>query len=237
MNRSVRHRLVARLARRGGYASARVVVTIALLAAGCVAFLSSVLLLHLGLGSMPARYGVVVLVGYLSFLGLLRMAMWLKRKDVADRSLDVCVEPSSGSAPDPLPRFEGGASGGGGGGASWGEAAPATDSVSVDVGAGDDLLPVVLVCGAAAAGVVAVGFVIYSAPMLLGEIALDLAVVSAVSRRARRQRGWWGHGAFRRTWLAACGLLLSMVLVGLLFTWIEPGATSVGQVMQSIGVR
>ena len=71
--------------------SARVVVTIALLAAGCVAFLSSVLLLHLGLGSMPARYGVVVLVGYLSFLGLLRMAMWLKRKDVADRSLDVCV--------------------------------------------------------------------------------------------------------------------------------------------------
>lgn len=230
-----RSALIARLARRGGPTVARATAVAALGGAGLVAFLASALLLWSGVSSMPLRYGVTAVIGYAAFLLILRSAVSARRVDL-DPGSDLGMSDvfDSGDTPS-LPRFDGGASGGGGGGTSWGASVPdAVEGASVDLDVDIEALPLVLIGVVAIAGLAAVGFVVYTAPVLLGEIALDVALVSALTRRLPRgDARHWMRAAVRRTWLPACGVVLSMVLLGLLFTWLSPGATSVGGVFAS----
>ncbi len=85
--------------------------------------------------------------------------------------------------------FSGGGGGFGGGGASG--------SFDVDLGSGDssssgaldavsgsdDALPIVIAVIALLGGVVALGFVVYSSPVLFAEVLLDVAVLGAVYKR------------------------------------------------------
>jgi hypothetical protein len=102
-------------------------------------FATSYLLLHAGLTMMALRYPLAVGVGYLAFLGLVRL--WLRRFRLRARvtrrergahvDLDVLEFPIDQlftSGPTPEPQFigfgHGGGFSGGGGGASWGDGSP-----------------------------------------------------------------------------------------------------------------
>jgi hypothetical protein len=213
----------------------------ALTGAGLVAFLSSALLLWSGVSSMPIRYGVVTAIGYAAFLLLLRAAISMRPSD-ADPGLDIGLPDLSSGGPQregATTFFEGGASGGGGGGASWGDATPnGVDGAGVGLDVDGEALPFALIGVVAAAGLIAVGVVVHTAPILLAEIALDVALVSALTRRLPRgDARHWIRTAVGRTWLPACGVVLSMVILGLFFTWLAPEATSVGGVFDSRGVE
>ena len=60
----------------------------------------------------------------------------------------------------------------------------------------DELWWLAVAAVAAAAGLLAVGFVVYSAPVLLAEVELDAALVGAVYRKLRREdQGYWATTA------------------------------------------
>lgn len=109
-------------------------------------FATSYLLLHAGLTAMALRYPIAVGVGYLAFLGLVRL--WLRRFRLrarvtrrergADIELDILEIPidqlfTSGSTPEPeFGGFgHGGGFSGGGGGTSWGDGSPTFTSAAV----------------------------------------------------------------------------------------------------------
>ena len=127
--------------------------------------------------------------------------------------------------------FAGGRSGGSGSGAVWGKSeSGVASSVSVDA---DELWPVVLVVICAAGAVFAMFSVVYAAPLLLAEVALDAALVGGVYRRLRREdaRHWLGS-AFRRTWLPALAISLLMMAAGFALQWAAPEARSIGGAMR-----
>src|SRR5215208_1739389 len=118
-------------------------------------FATSYLLLHAGLTLMALRYPLAVGVGYLAFLGLVRV--WLRRFRLRARvtrrergahvELDVSelgIDQLFTAGPAPEPQFigfgGGGGFSGGGGGASWGDESPtfasAAESSAPNAGGG-----------------------------------------------------------------------------------------------------
>lgn len=239
MTKSSRSLMVARLARRGGTRLARGSVFVALALSGLAGFLCSASLLSWGWTSMPWRYGASTLVAYATFLLLVRLAIAMRRAD-GDSRIDVDLPDVSGAwsgRDGPTSLFQGGESGGAGAGASWGDgAADSAASAASDGGLDFDLeaLPVVIVVGVAIAGLTAVGYVLYTAPVMMAEVALDVALVSALARRLPRTAArHWMRSAVRRTWMPAVAVLISLVLLGAAFGRLAPGATSVGEVFGS----
>jgi hypothetical protein len=214
---------------------ARVSAVLALMAAGGVAFLSSAAMLMLGVASMPLRYGASTAIGYLAFLGLLRLLVSLRhdRYDAGSSGELPGLDASGDTGPKAPTLFEGGRSGGGGGGASWSEmpAVPAETSgldVSLDVDDGWPIVLALLLAGGAAIGAV---YVVWMAPILLAEIALDVALVGALARRLpRNSTRYWMSSAVARTWIPALVTCVSMIALGLALTWINPAADSIGDV-------
>ena len=109
-------------------------------------FATSYLLLHVGLTLMALRYPLAVGVGYLAFLGLVRL--WLRRfrlrASVTRRErgahvdldvLELPIDQLFTAGPAPEPQFigfgHGGGFSGGGGGASWGDGSPTFASADV----------------------------------------------------------------------------------------------------------
>jgi hypothetical protein len=144
--------------------------------------------------------------------------------------------------------FQGGGSGGAGGGASFGDVAavaprpgltgtsPATSGggswFDVDL---DDLGFVLLAAACAAAGVVAVGYVVYAAPILLAEVAVDAAVMGTLYRRLRKEDArHWSRGVLRGTWVAALIVVLSAAGVGYFAQRAVPEARSIGGVVKGL---
>ena len=83
-------------------------------------------------------------------------------------------------------------------------------------------------------GFVAVGYVVYMAPVLLAEVALDAAVVSALYRRLRRdQAGHWLTTVLHRTWVPALVLIVCAAAAGFALQQIAPEAQSIGAVLRS----
>lgn len=237
----------------------RLQVLFILSVAGAAAFVTSVLLLALGLDEMPVRYGVAGLAGYLTFL--LMIAAWIawqRGRWSGEDLLDV---------PDPLPLdtpwpqsgdrvgdtlFEGGRSGGGGASSSFDapaltaragsnantRALPALERSSGGGGWSfddDTFVWIVVAAAAACAGFVAVGYVIYAAPVLLAEVALDAALVSTLYRRLRRDDvGHWSGAVVRRTWMPAAVLIVSLMVGGYALQYLAPDARSIGGVVRAL---
>lgn len=223
---------------------------------GAAGALSSVLMLHLGLHNMALRYPLALLVAYGFFMFLLWL--WL-RTDASDydnapdaADLLSSITPRGGSAPETVFRSgSGGDFGGGGATGDWGVGSLASDSADAVGGVGkslgavaeaDDLGPplvaialaLVLVLGLAIAGC----YLIYSAPVLLAEVAVDGALSYALYRRVGNEdpRHWLGT-ALRRTALPfiLCAVLVAGIGWGLQAA--APEARSLGQAWKALSVE
>lgn len=224
--------------------------------AGLVAFFASTALLWGGVASLAARYALAVAIGYAAFLLLIRFWLALQGRRW-DLELDVLGElrlPRSHAADAPEPSTGGGGSfGGGGGGRSFDGAAaseaygtppvsvvPVSDGASATSSAGwapdlDDGWLIALAAGALLAGFAALGFVVYTSPILFAEVLLDAAVAGAVYRRARRRsRSHWLHGVVRRTWLSALALCAFVAVAGLAVQHAMPEVRSLGDVIRAV---
>ena len=220
-----------------------------MLFSGGVAFLASVLLLWSPADvfeRMAPRYAVAVLCGYATFLALIRVWIALHRPtrhDAIGDALDILdhVDPDL-----PVPRaarsvaFDGGRSGGAGASAEWrlsGAQSGGDSSRSWDVGLDLDegFVWVLLAAACGVCGLAAIAYVVYTAPVLLAEVALDAAVISALYRRLRSdQRGYWLSTVLRRTWAPALVLLIFAFAAGFALQQAAPEARSIGGVIQSV---
>jgi hypothetical protein len=217
---------VRRLDIEGSYP--RLLVLMVLGASGTSSFLASVGLLRLGVEHMAIRYPLAVLTGYLAFLSCIRLWIAYRRHG---RNLDADVpdipSPKSSSEAD---LFEGGRSGGGGGGARWGEGGSHPADGVLDV---DELWPVALSLVAVFSGVIALGYVVWAAPVLLAEVAVDAAVVGAVYRRLRRQEmRSWLDTAVSHTWMPALVVTFAAALLGWGLQWVAPDAATIGTALR-----
>jgi hypothetical protein len=251
--------LSARLSREG---APRIQMLVIVALAGATGFLVSTVGVSAGLDSMALRYPLAALLGYLSFVALLRLwVAWQRgRLDPADLAVDAGLPGRPGEGADLDPGAgSGGEAGGGGAGRSWDAQGPMqepageeaaecggawarADSPAADVAeaAGgsldaDELWLAVLALALALGGLCAAAYVIYTAPLLLAELALDAALVSAVYRRVRRRDArHWSRGVLRRTWLPALLLVASFWLVGLALSSAAPEARSVGEALAAL---
>jgi hypothetical protein len=259
---SSREAAVERLKRRfRRYGLARLEMLVIISVTAIVGFFASVALLALGLRSMAVRYPLAALLAYGSFLLAVRVWAELHRRepkldsDIVD-ALDIVVDGFPLPLPDVAPGFAGGGGGGGvsggggdfgGGGASgsWNaSSAGATPSGGTGGGGGGgsigDLLDldegwaVIVVIVALIGGVIAAFFVVWSAPALLAELVLDVALVSRLYQRVKHlERRSWLRTAVRKTWVAALVVVLLAAAAGTALQLAAPGADSIGDTVVS----
>ena len=247
-----RAQLVARIRERMAHTGApRLLLCLIMILAACGAFAASVFALRMGVDSMMLRYPLAVIAGYLTFLVLIRgWIAWHRRSGwVADTAGDVisAIDTSSVSLPSRGGAgptfFAGGRSGGAGGGDTWsslattsrptgGGGSSANSGFSLDF---DEAWPLVLAAVCALGGLLAIIWVIYSAPVLLAEVALDAAIVSALYKRLKKQEmSHWAMTVFRHTWLPAVVLIAFAAVGGWALEKAAPDAVSIGGVVRSL---
>lgn len=223
----VRRRFIAR-----GYP--RLVVSLILGLSGLVAFGFSALTLSFGLDHIGFRYLAATIAGYVTFLMLIRVWIGLHRigwnVDLPIPDFDATT-PSGGGAP---PSFGGGHSGGAGASGNWGS--PSTNVSDVDVGVDvDGGWPIVLGIALLIGSLLAIVYVVYVAPVLLAEVALDAALVTGIYRKLRQEDvRHWLDSAFRRTWLPAVIAAVCLYAAGAAFQWAMPDARSIGDVVRAL---
>ena len=231
----------------------RTVLSAIVILAGLVGFGVSFALLSFGMASIAARYGIAGTAAYLSFIGLLRAwASGHRGDDVVDAALDLVQVPDvsfgggkpSGGAVEGL---LGGRSGGAGASSGWTESGtsrltavrtrPSRGSAGIDFDA-DDAVWIFVLIAAVASSVLALGFVIYSAPALLAEVIVDAVIVSAVYRRvAVKDTRHWAATVVRRTWFAAIVVVVSLTAGGYALQRLVPEARSIGPAVSALTER
>lgn len=255
-----RSSLVASLAERlerDGYPRLQMLLVVC--AAGAAGFLSSVLMLWLGLTYMPVRYALATAAGYGTFLYF--MKLWLgsahgaTSRAVRDSGIDLFDVPGSvlrgtGRAASKTADvfFRGGRSGGAGASASF-DAGPApvmmpvppsngggsSGKSFVDLDLDEDsaklLLPL-LAIAAILIGLIACLSVVWSAPNTLAEVLVDGAVAGAAYQRLKHADYDWTRGVVRQTWKAALAIFVTFVLLGWAGQHFKPGADSIGDFFQ-----
>ena len=207
----------------------RFVILLILVVAGLTAFGFSALALNAGVDDMAVRYFVATMVGYAVFLLLIRVWIALRRSkaDIADVP-DISHLPSDGEV------FGGGRSGGAGATESWGQAAESV--TGIDAPDADEAWPLVLAAVVLLGGVLAMLYVVYLAPVLLAEVALDAALVTGIYRKLRKKdAGHWLGSAVRHTWLPATIAGVCIAFAGLVLQWAQPTARSIGDVFRMAG--
>ena len=252
MTSHLRAELVARLATELERSTTpRGQLLIMMIVAGGAGFLASVLLLWSPAETfelMAPRYAAAALCGYLTFILLIRLWIALHRPGQDDIGLDaldvvdmIGPRPWASAVNDSAPLFNGGRSGGAGGSRQWMGTGTSDGKSSGGWGFDFDLEDAVwlLVAAAAAvAGLAAIGYVIYMAPVLLAEVALDAAVISVLYRRLRRdEQSYWLTTVLRHTWAPAAVLVVFAFVVGFALQQAAPEARSIGSVIQSISAR
>jgi hypothetical protein len=92
-----------------------------------------------------------------------------------------------------------------------------------------------LAAACALGGLLAVIWVIYSAPVLLAEVALDAAIVSTLYKRLKKQdMSHWAMTAVRHTWFPAVVLIAFAAVGGWALEKATPDAVSIGGVVRSL---
>lgn len=243
------------------YGLPRFQMSILLALTGATGFLSSYLLLKLGVDSMALRYPVAVALAYGVFLLLLRVWLRLQREgwndmidvsDVAD--VGEAVLDGAGNLVRGAGRLagEGGHFGGAGVSAQFETpavpmslASPAPDAGSSGGGGGFDFdldldeggcFVVVAVALIAAVTVGAVVWVLWSAPILLAEVLVDGLLLTGLYRRLRHgpEPGYWLTSAIRRTWIPALVVAVLFSFAGNLLQRAVPEARSIGAAWKAI---
>jgi hypothetical protein len=136
--------------------------------------------------------------------------------------------------------FSGGGGGFGGAGASGsfdgdvtgdGSLSDALDGASSGDGEG---VAIVVAAVALLGGLLALGFVVYSSPILLAEVLLDVAVVGALYRKNQRhERGHWAAGVLGRTYKPALVLAVLAVIFGAAIQSLAPKEHTLGAVLRA----
>jgi len=134
----------------------------------------------------------------------------------------------------------GGAFGGGGASGSFDVDLGSSDSGASDaleaVGGADDALPIIIAVIALLGGVVALGFVVYSSPVLFAEVLLDVAVLGAVYKKNQRhQRSHWAAGVLGRTYKPMLVLTVLASIFGFAMQSTAPHAMTLGAVLEASG--
>lgn len=240
----------------------RLTVLIILSLAGAAAFVTSVVCLWAGIDSMALRYPLASLAGYLAFVVLIRGWIGICRGEWADTSGDVPNPFDVSDLVDAGARlagrggvegakaFAGGHSGGGGCGGSWmsepvekvasvPQASPAAgetgDGWGISIDLDDGFFFILLAILAALGGLLCLAYVVYIAPVLLAEVALDAALVSAAYGRLRREDvEHWSGAVLRRTLVPAAILVIFMCVTGFAAQQFAPDARSIGGVVRAL---
>ena len=248
--------MVARLAAGLNGHSTRFIMLLVVSGAAVVGFLSSVVLLWMGMRYMPLRYALAGLAGYGVFLAL--MSLWLgrhSRSALLDRAGDIG---NAFDLPDAVFRggsrlaertadglFSGGRSGGGGASASFdasgvtpppnpaplmmGSSSSESSSkgFSLDLDDADDVLPLLAVIAILAA-LAACASVIWQSPQMFAELLADGAMAGAAYKGLRTSTADWTLGVIRRTFFPAAIIILVFVLLGVAGHHLTPDADSIG---------
>jgi hypothetical protein len=184
-------------------------------------------LLRLGVASMPLRWGLSVITGYLGFFLGTRMWLGYALADTPSQrapalhwvdGLPDSVNLAFLMAPlaDPGQRQRRGSS----------------INLDLDLPADDEgailLLVLLLLLAVVGSGI----YVIVQAPAILSEAALQVALAEMLRRRARAidTPGWTGS-VFRATWKPALLLVIAVVLVGLGLQALCPGAVKLSDIL------
>lgn len=194
-------------------------------------FLASVALLSMDLDRMWLRYTLCVMLAYGVFL--LLIGIWRRWREW-DLSIDVPVpNRSPGHALDWT--GGGGSSGGGGASASFDGAALSSpmesmdvpDLPDLDIGEGIWLLPLLLIAGGM---LIAAAWLIWVAPALLAEIAIDAALSAGLYHRLRRSEAEdWFFATLRHTWKPFLLAGACAGIIGAVFGHLAPEAATLGQ--------
>jgi hypothetical protein len=218
------------------------------------AFLTSSSLVALGTHRMGLRYALAVAGGYLFFLLFVRVWIayqtrnWsfgrrqrLEPRESSDASnLELPDLSALGDLAGSASGFAGGGGSFGGGGASGsfgdgsvteGSSSSALDAVSGGDGEGVAILIAVV---ALLGGLFALGFVVYSSPILLAEVLLDVAVAAALYRKNQRhERGHWAAGVLGRTYKPALVLAVFAAIFGFAMQSVAPEQHTLGAVLEA----
>lgn len=222
--------------------------------AGLAAFITSILTLRLGVPWMAVRYPLSVACGYAIFFILIRWWIaWQRRFDEATfvRSagdgvdlLDVAdlarLRIPARGVPD-VPLFAAGRGGGAGASTQWAGASTVSTSGSGKGGGFDfdldldELWWIVIAAACVLGAAIAIGYVVYAAPLLLAEVALDAAIVSTLYRQLKKDDvSHWAVTVLKRTWMSAAALMVFAALGGYAMQQIAPDARSIGGVIREL---
>ena len=235
----------------------RLELMIVLVLAGAAAFLASVWMLWWGgpaFERMALRYGAAALTGYIAFIGLIRLWIALHRPsrgpgldpDITADVIESAVT-APGSTPPcgeeavdievdlPLELEPGGISDTGTSGAArWSvlDTRGAGGGLDLDL---DDLVWLLIAAVCTIAGAMAIAYVIYIAPVLLAEVALDAAIISALYRRLRAdETGHWLTTVLTRTWVPALIVVAFAMIAGYALQVMAPEAKTIGGVIRAV---
>ena len=168
-----------------------------------------------------------------------------------DLNIDLNVDLPDLSALGDLGSSAGGGFSGGGGGfggagasgsfgldgaASAGGGPSGSDAASVldGVGSADEGLPILIAIIAVLGGLIALGFVVYSSPVLFAEVLLDVAVVGALYKKNKRhERSHWAAGVLRRTYKPVLVLTVFASMFGFAIQSLAPTEKTLGAVLEA----
>lgn len=224
MPQSQRERLIDRL--HHYFASERMprlAMLVVLTLTASVGFLSSRGLLAAGLDLMAVRYALAGLAGWLAFILLVRI--WVKiEQSLIDPERAISNNATSRHASqDDQQTLD-----------TAGEAAIRTlDVVGVDSGEEFGCLVSLAISVFAFVFVVCIGSVfslIASAPILLAEAFLDIAVAGIFANKLKlHDAQWWATGVIRRTWKAALSIVIMLSVAGFALQTSKPGIRTLGE--------
>lgn len=221
----------------------RLQMSLLVLLTAATGFLASVALSAIGMDALWLRYPLCVMFAYGAFLCL----VWAWRRH---REWDLSGLPTgndaSSSASTGKSDWQGNGGGSGGGGASASFDAPATHASlasfdpmpapvelpSLDHALdADESLPVILVMVVLGGALFAVGWVIWIAPALLAELALDAVLSAGLYRRLKRPApgAHWLSTTLRHTGKPFVVATLSLLVAGAVMGLLVPDATSLSE--------
>ena len=191
---------------------------------GAAGFGISVVLLRWGVSEMWMRYPLAVAGAYVVFLALLRVWVEIERAHFNPEDPEVLAALAD-ETPEPDSRRRTKESG------SW------LDQLDIsDLGGFDSLEG----CGVGVIVLAIIGLVVVlvsaviGAPVLIGEVAVDVFLVSILYRRLKAaEREHWLAAAVRRTWAHMLAVAALLAIVGAVVDLLAPGSATIGEAIRS----
>ena len=222
--------------------------------------LASKLLLEVGVRSMLIRYSIVVIVSYLMFFLFIRLWLIYVRQTSHNRAgvtgpRDILYVPDSGVVPagshDGSIVPGGGEFGGGGASGEWADSASRHTAVAASVadrsggstGASaigdvdlDEGWIVLVILGLLLACIFGVGiYLIYAAPAILSDTALEVLLASSLIKASRRvDSPNWVGSVFKATLVPFVIVMILTVAVAWISAHYCPGASKLTDVFRSL---